>query len=108
MFDDLDDDESPELDFGPEISDEEQGELWEAIYSKISMAIINDHNFAILFNIVPPDTNPDEGSSAIIEKNQFEVLLTNYLKWCESKEMFERCSEVKKLLHKLKPSNPLL
>jgi hypothetical protein len=102
MFDDLEHNDNEELEFGPELSDKEQGELWEMIYEKISLAVLNNHNFAIMFNIVPKSENPDEGSSAIIEKSQFEILLSNYMKWCESKEMFERCSEVQKLLIKLK------
>jgi hypothetical protein len=92
----------PEFEFEPEMSFEEQSELWETIFSKISTAVSNNHNFTILFNLVPQEKGSDEGSSAVLDRSQFELLLTNYLKWCEKNELFEKCSEVQKVLHKLR------
>jgi hypothetical protein len=42
MFDDLEHNDNEELEFGPELSDKEQGELWEMIYEKISLAVLNN------------------------------------------------------------------
>lgn len=92
--------DKPNFEIEPEMSFEEKSELWDMIFTKISSAVHNNHSFAIMFNMVPPGENPDEGTSAIIEKSQFEGLLRNYLLWCEQNELFEKCSEIQKVLHK--------
>ena len=99
MFDELGED--TELDFGGDMPHEEKAKLWETIYSKVQQAVVNNHNFAILFNVFDPSEGVDGDSSVIIEKSQFELFLRNYLMWCEENEMFERCAEVKKIIHKL-------
>ena len=92
--------ENPDFEIEPEMGFEEKLELWEMIFSKISAAVHNNHSFAVMFNMVPPGEDPDGGTSAVLDKSQFEVLLTNYLKWCEENELFERCSGIQKILYK--------
>jgi hypothetical protein len=43
----------------------------------------------------------EEGYSAIITKDQYEVLLRNFLMWTEEQERYELCVEVNKIIKKL-------
>jgi hypothetical protein len=39
---------------------------------------------------------------AVITDDQYDVLLRNYLLWCEDLERYEECEEINKTIKKLK------
>lgn len=83
-----------------DISFEEKDKVWSLIYEKVSESIKRKQNFAILFSGTLKDG--EEGYSAIITDDQYEILLENFLLWSEDQERYEICLEVKKIIKELK------
>ena len=83
-----------------DISFEERDKIWNLIYKKISNAVNKKQNFAILFSTTGSE-NKEEGYSAIISDDQYEILLQNFLMWSEEQERYEICIEVNKTIKKL-------
>jgi hypothetical protein len=79
---------------------EEKDRIWNLLFEKISEAVRRRQNFAILFSTTVGG-NLDEGYSAIITDNQYQILLENFLMWSEEQERYELCLETKKLIKEL-------
>lgn len=80
---------------------EERDRIWSLLYQKISEAVKRRQNFAILFSGITGGKDSEEGYSAIITDDQYEILLQNFLLWCEEQERYEICLEVKKIIKEL-------
>lgn len=78
----------------------EEDKIWNLIYEKISYAVDRRQNFAILFSTLVGG-NEEEGHSAIITKDQYDILLRNFLMWSEERERYEMCDRVTKTIQKL-------
>lgn len=87
-----------------DLSFEEKDKFWSIIYAQVSKAITKKHDYTIIFQIDDKDVG-GEGYSIIIEKQNFELFLKNFLLWCEELERYEICSDVKKQIQKLKKWN---
>ena len=79
---------------------DEKDKIWNTIYEKVSGAIKKKQNFAILFSTTTGE-NKEEGYSAIITDDQYEVLLQNFLMWSEEQERYEICIEINKTIKEL-------
>lgn len=79
---------------------EEKDRIWSIIYEKISQSIKRKQNFAILFS-TSPGGNEEEGYSAIITEDQYEILLKSFIQWSEELERYEICKEANKILKEL-------
>jgi hypothetical protein len=79
---------------------EEKDKIWNLIYEKVSDAVERRQNFAMLFSTLVGGKE-EEGYSAVITKDQYEVLLRNFLVWTEEQERYELCVEVNKIIKKL-------
>ena len=79
---------------------EERDKIWNLIYEKISEAVKRRQNFAILFSTLAGGKE-EEGYSAIITKDQYDLLLKNFLAWSEEQERYELCVEINKLIKEL-------
>lgn len=79
---------------------EEKDKIWNLIYEKISEAVKKRQNFAILFSTLVGG-NEEEGCSAVITKDQYEILLRNFLMWSEEQERYELCTEINKVIKQL-------
>ena len=82
------------------IKDKSGAYLGDLFYDKVKAAISRDRDLASLFTSVDNDPrNP--GTSQIfmcsIESEKFPIFLQEYLKWCEVREEYERCSEIMNL-----------
>ena len=81
---------------------EERDKIWTLLYEKISAAVIQKQNFAVIFDgLISEKDDSGEGYSAIITYDQYEILLQNFLMWSEGLERYEKCIEAKKILNKL-------
>lgn len=85
-----------------EIPFEERDRIWNLLYQKISEAIQRKQNFAVLFSGTLEGEKSEEGYSAIITEDQYEILLQNFLIWSEEQERYEICTEVNKIIKELK------
>ena len=86
-----------------DVTFEEKDRIWNLIYDKISSAVDNQQNFAILFSgMIKEKDAAREGYSAIITDDQYELLLQNFLMWSESLERYEKCEEINRTIKKLK------
>ena len=86
-----------------EVPFEEKDRIWSLLYAKISEAVEKRQNFAILFSgLIKEKDETGEGYSAVITDDQYDVLLRNYLLWCEDLERYEECEEINKTIKKLK------
>ena len=79
---------------------EERDKIWNLIYEKISEAVKRKQNFAILFSTLVGGKE-EEGYSAIITKDQYDLLLRNFLMWSEEQERYELCVEINKVIKEL-------
>lgn len=82
-----------------DISFEEKDKVWSLIYERVSESIKKRQNFAILFSGTLKEK--EEGYSAIITDDQYQILLENFLLWSEDQERYEICLEVKKIIKEL-------
>lgn len=80
---------------------EERDRIWNLIYQKISDAVKKRQNFAILFSGIIEGEKSEEGYSAIITEDQYEILLRNFLLWSEEQERYEVCAEANKIIKDL-------
>jgi hypothetical protein len=87
-------------DLGDDVPFEEKDKIWNLIYEKVSEAVKRRQDFAILYS-TSVGGNEEEGYSAIITKNQYEILLRNFLMWSEEQERYELCLEVNKIIKEL-------
>jgi hypothetical protein len=87
-------------DLGDDVPFEEKDKIWDLIYKKVSEAVKRRQDFAILYSTLVGG-NEEEGYSAIITKDQYEVLLRNFLVWSEEQERYELCVEVNKIIKQL-------
>lgn len=80
-----------------DIEDKSGMYLGDLFYEKIKSAIIEDLDLASLFTSVDNDPN-NPGTSQIfmctIYSEKFPMFLKEYLKWCESREEYEKCSDI--------------
>jgi hypothetical protein len=79
---------------------EEEDEIWNLIYEKISEAVKKRQIFAVVFSILVGGKE-EEGCSAIITKDQYEILLRNFLMWSVEQERYELCTEINKVIKQL-------
>jgi hypothetical protein len=79
---------------------EEKDRIWNLIYEKVSEAVKRRQNFAILFSTLVGGKE-EEGYSAIITKDQYGILLKNFLMWSEEQERYELCTEIDKVIKQL-------
>lgn len=79
---------------------EERDRVWTLIYERISRSIKEKRNFAILFSTTPGGKE-EEGYSAIITEDQYEILLRSFIQWSEEQERYEICIEANKKLKEL-------
>ncbi len=86
---------------GEDFSFEEKDRIWNLIYQKISESIERRQNFAVLFSGNLKEGESEEGYSAIITDDQYEVLLYSFLSWSEEQEKYETCTKVNKLIKEL-------
>jgi hypothetical protein len=74
--------------------------LGDLFYERIKLALAKNKKLASLFTSVDNDPN-NPGTSQIfmctIESENFPTFLREYLSWCESKEDYEKCSEIMSL-----------
>ena len=87
-----------------DLSFEEKDKFWKIIYSQVSKAISKKHDYTVIFQIDDQDVG-GEGYSIIIERQNFDLFLKNFLLWSEQLERYEICSDVKKQIQKLKKWN---
>ncbi len=87
-------------DLGDDVPFEEKDKIWNLIYEKVSEAVKRRQDFAILYS-TSVGGNEEEGYSAIITKDQYEILLRNFLMWSEEQERYELCLEVNKIIKEL-------
>ena len=87
-------------DLGDDVPFEEKDKIWDLIYEKVSEAVKRRQDFAILYSTLVGG-DEEEGYSAIITKDQYEVLLRNFLMWSEEQERYELCVEINKIIKKL-------
>jgi len=90
--------------FSDDLSFEEKDKFWQIIYTQVSKSISKKQDFTVIFQI-DDQVVGGEGYSIIIERQNFDVFLKNFLLWCEHLERYEICSEVKKQIQKLKKWN---
>ena len=90
--------------FSDDLSFEEKDKFWEIIYAQVSKAILKKQDYTVIFQIDDQEVG-GEGYSIIIEKQNFELFLKNFLLWSEELERYEICSKVKKQIQKLKKWN---
>jgi hypothetical protein len=90
--------------FSDDLSFEEKDKFWQIIYTQVSKAITKKHDYTVIFQIDDKEVG-GEGYSIIIEKQNFDLFLKNFLIWSEQLERYEICSEVKKQIQKLKKWN---
>jgi hypothetical protein len=74
--------------------------FWELFREKITEAVEQRYNFAVLFTM-GQDFN-DPSYSVIIEKKDYEKFLVNCQLWNERTENYEACGQIKKTLKLLK------
>jgi|GEM_PF-6346541 len=91
--------------FSDDLSFEEKDKFWQIIYAQVSKAISKKNDYTVIFQIDDQDVG-GEGYSIIIERQNFDLFLKNFLLWSEQLERYEICSEVKKQIQKLKKCNP--
>lgn len=90
------------------MSFEERDGFWKSIIQNISRAILNNYKFAVIFEvneIIGKNCKEAEEYNFIIDEDQFEYFLINYLKWSEELERFEECQKIMNLLTFLKNKN---
>ena len=87
-------------DLGDDVPFEEKDKIWNLIYEKVSEAVKRRQDFDILYS-TSVGGNEEEGYSAIITKDQYEILLRNFLMWSEEQERYELCLEVNKIIKEL-------
>jgi|JI10StandDraft_1071094.scaffolds.fasta_scaffold02576_26 hypothetical protein len=80
-----------------DIKDKSGAYLGDLFYDKVKSAISKDRDLASLFTSVDNDPmNP--GTSQIfmcsIDSEKFPIFLQEYLRWCEGREEYEKCSEI--------------
>ncbi len=90
--------------FSDDLSFEEKDKFWSIIYSQVSKAITKKQDYTIIFQIDDQEVG-GEGYSIIIERQNFDLFLKNFLLWCEELERYEICADVKKQIQKLKKWN---
>ncbi len=90
--------------FSDDLSFEEKDKFWEIIYAQVSKAILKKQDYTVIFQIDDQEVG-GEGYSIIIEKQNFELFLKNFMLWSEELERYEICSKVKKQIQKLKKWN---
>lgn len=90
--------------FSDDLSFEEKDKFWLIIYTQISRAITKKQDYTIIFQIDDQEVG-GEGYSIIIERQNFDLFLKNFLLWCEELERYEICADVKKQIQKLKKWN---
>ncbi len=83
-----------------DIKDKSGVYLGDLFYERIKSAIAKNRDLASLFTSVDNDPN-NPGTSQIfmcsIESENFPTFLKEYLIWCESREEYEKCSEIMSL-----------
>ena len=89
-----------EEDIEDDVPFEEKDRIWNLIYEKVSEAVKRRQNFAILFSTLVGGKE-EEGYSAIITKDQYDILLRNFLMWSEEQERYELCVEINKVIKQL-------
>lgn len=82
------------------IKDKSGEYLGDLFYEKVKSAISKDRDLASLFTSVDNDPN-NPGTSQIfmcsVESEKFPMFLQEYLKWCESREEYEKCTDIMSL-----------
>jgi len=92
------------------MSFEEKEKFWKMLFEKISKSVFSNYRFTVVFglNEVIGERGKDKADeyTLIVEEDQYEIFLSNYLKWCEGLERFEECQEIIKVLTALKSKEP--
>jgi len=82
---------------------DEKDKFWAMLFNKISTAISigNDSTTAFaLSEISAKDIKDDAGEeyTLIVESDQYEIFLNNYIQWSEKLERYEECTKAIDLL----------
>ena len=86
---------------GDLMSFDEKDKFWAMLFEKISKAILSEHKFTVVFGLseVVGGTYKDaEDYTLVVDEDQFETFLVNYIKWSEELERFEECQKALKVL----------
>lgn len=89
------------LDYFLEMSKQDRESFWEMMYIKVREAILQSENKAIIFEIetkIEEKEDTYEVTSIVLDSDQFQTFLNNYLVFCEAIENYERCIEIKALI----------
>jgi len=89
------------LDYFLEMSKQDRESFWEMMYIKVREAILQSEDKAIIFEIeakVEEKEDTYEVTSVVLDSDQFQTFLNNYLVFCEEIENYERCIGIKDLL----------
>jgi hypothetical protein len=76
-----------------------EDQLWEMMYQKVSESIEKKQDFAFLL-FSESGKNP-KSFSIVLTKDQYEIILENFLQKSEELEKFELCSEINKKIKEL-------
>jgi hypothetical protein len=80
-----------------DIKDKSGMYLGDLFYEKVKSAIMKDRDMASLFTSADNDPN-NPGTYQIfmcsIYSEEFPIFLREYLSWCETREEYERCSDI--------------
>ena len=74
--------------------------LGDLFYDKVKSAIIKDKDLASLFTSVgndPDDPDTTQIFMCSIYSEKFHIFLREYLKWCEAREEYEKCTDIMEL-----------
>lgn len=87
--------------FGNDMTFDEKNLFWSLIFDKVSNAIEEKQDFAIIFNLSEKGMEDLEGHSIIIQKDDYNLFIKNFLLWTEENERYEECIEAQKKLNQL-------
>jgi hypothetical protein len=89
------------LDYFLEMSKQDRESFWEMMYIKVREAILQSEDKAVIFEIeakMEEKEDTYEVTSVVLDRDQFQIFLNNYLVFCEEIENYERCIEIKALM----------
>lgn len=77
-----------------------EDQLWEMMYQKVSESIEKRQDFAFLL-FSEKGERISKSFSIVLTKDQYEIILENFLQRSEELEKFELCSEISKKIKEL-------
>lgn len=86
---------------GDSMSFDEKDKFWSLLFERISSAILSGHDSTVAFGLHEVDgidLKDAEDYSLIIESDQYEIFLQNYIKFSEGLERYEACARALNVL----------